>query len=348
MSINSARGNLPQCDLKDVLTFSHQSLRKFSSSRILISGATGFVGTWLTSSLLQANEEMNLGLEVVIITRDSTLAKKRLSIQSNDPVRIVVGDLASGENPLAKLHHEFTHIVHLATPTFESTGSLDKAKSYASTVEGARNLVKFAAEIEVPPVLLHSSSGAVYGKQPMTLERISEGWANDNLEGEISSYGRAKLETENIILRASSEGIIRAANPRLFAFLGPHLAMDAHFAVGNFIRDALHGRDIQVLGNPHTRRSYLYPTDLTEWLLAILAEPHEEVVHVGSRIPIEMSSLAETIAETFRSPGISYLGAGVPPSNYVPEITTAQKLYGVAQRVDLGEGIRRWLKWLQS
>lgn len=348
MTVRPARGKVPQRDLVEILESSHARLATLASSKVLICGATGFVGAWLTSSLLEANEEMNLDLEIVIISRDADLAKKKLAPRSNDPLTIITGDLASEKNPLLNLGHEFTHIVHLATPAVASTGSLDAAKSYASTVEGARNLVAYASEILLPPVLLHTSSGGVYGRQPISTERIPEGWVNENLDNEISAYGRAKLEAESLISQANREGKVRAANPRLFAFLGPHLAMDAHFAVGNFMQDALLGRSIKVEGNPTTKRSYLYPTDLTDWLLAVLVEPHDEVLHVGSRIPVQMSELAKVISETFDGSPISYLGNDLPPSNYVPEIKAMQSIYGVSQKIDLQEGIRRWANWLKT
>ena len=345
--VRPGRGLIPEGDLAEILDSSRTRFENLASSKILICGATGFVGTWLTSSLLQANEEMNLNLQIVIISRDADSAKMRLAPRPRDPLTIITGDLASEKNPLANLGHEFTHILHLATPTVAATGSLDE-KRYVSTVKGAQNLIEYASHMLAPPVLVHTSSGGVYGKQPLSLERIEEGWVNKNLENEISAYGRAKLKAENIIGQASREGIVRAANPRLFAFLGPHLALDAHFAVGNFMRDALTATSIRMEGNPSTTRSYLYPTDMTDWLLAILVEPYADVLHVGSRIPIRMSELAQQISETFDGAPISYLVPDVPTSNYVPETRVIQSIYGVNQRIGLDEGILRWANWLRN
>lgn len=348
MNLRPQRGQVPQRDLGEILESSQSRFASLASSKILICGATGFVGTWLASALLEANAEMNLGLEIVIISRDQEMAKKKLSPHPSDPLTIVRGDLASESNPLKDLGHEFTHIVHLATPAVASTGSLDAAKSYASTVQGAINMIEYATDMISPPVLLHSSSGGVYGKQPVSMARIDEGWINPNLENEISAYGRAKLEAEKIISQANRDEKVRAANPRLFAFLGPHLAMDAHFAVGNFMRDALAGGPIKIEGNPATTRSYLYPTDLVDWLLAILVEPHDEVLHVGSRIPVKMSELAYHVSETFEGLPIAYLDVEIPPSNYVPETKIMQSIYGVNQKVNYEEGIRRWANWVKS
>ena len=114
------------------------------------------------------------------------------------------------------------------------------------------------------------------------------------------------------------------------------------------MRDAIYGTVIKVGGNPSTTRSYLYPTDMTDWLLAILVEPHDDVLHVGSRIPLRMSELAQKISETFNGTPISHLRMDVPSSNYVPETRVMQSTYGVNQRISLDEGILRWANWLKT
>jgi len=108
------------------------------------------------------------------------------------------------------------------------------------------------------------------------------------------------------------------------AFVGPHLPLDAHFAIGNFIRDALKGETIKVKdGTPF--RSYLYAADLAVWLWAILfkgAACHP--YNVGSDHEITISQLAKTVA--------SELGGAVQPletsafslealiSRYIPSV----------------------------
>ena len=85
---------------------------------------------------------------------------------------------------------------------------------------------------------------------------------------------------------------------RCFAFVGPYLPLNAHFAIGNFIKEAINGNDIIIKGDGKTIRSYLYADDLAEWLITILLQGNEgEAYNVGSRNKISIYNLAKTVSE---------------------------------------------------
>src|SRR5690606_5402235 len=119
--------------------------------------------------------------------------------------------------------------------------------------------------------MLMLSSGAVYGKLRAEIMQVSEGYVGgpDLLEP-YYTYSESKRMAELLCAIYARQSGIRIPVARLFAFVGPRLPLDAHFAVGNFIRDALAGNTIKVNGDGAAIRSYLYAAEMTVWLLAVL------------------------------------------------------------------------------
>jgi nucleoside-diphosphate-sugar epimerase len=134
----------------------------------------------------------------------------------------------------------------------------------------------------------------------------------------------------------------------LFAFFGPGLPLDRHFAIGNFVQDGLNGKPIRILGNPETKRSYMFPTDLTSWLLTALVNPIEGNFNVGSEIGISMLELATLVSGLTSSKGVEMLNRLEPASNYVPSTTNFRQTFRVDESVALSEGLGWWIDWLAN
>lgn len=335
---------VPNSDLGDILEHSRSIFPKLAESRLLILGGTGFVGTWLVSSLLHANRVLDLNLQITVLTRSESLANMRLQGGVGPALRIVEVDLQRDDDQVSG---EFTHLVHAATPSSPSTGGLDADYVTAVSLNGAAYLLKKAESQNVVPIMLHVSSGAVYGPQKIDSHFLVEETAELKESASMTPYARAKLEVERLVAGADRSGIIRGTNPRLFAFCGPYIALDAHFAVGNFVHDALYSDKIRLKGNPSTVRSYLYPTDMVTWLIACLANPTLQPLHIGSDSPIEMIDAARTISKLTRGIPVTEGDESAPISRYVPSTIQTREYLGVEQRVTFEEGVKRWVNWLK-
>jgi dTDP-glucose 4,6-dehydratase len=137
---------------------------------------------------------------------------------------------------------------------------------------------------------------------------------------------------------------------RCWAFCGPHLPLDRHFAIGNFIADALAGRTIRITGDGTPRRSYLYAADLTIWLWTMLFNaPPLTPINVGSDRDVSILELARAVADAL-NPEIKVEVAksavpGALPARYVPSVARAKDQLGLNQIIGLEDCIRRTAAW---
>ena len=196
------------------------------------------------------------------------------------------GDIQSFPFP----EDQFEMIVHAAVDYQKSLELFD------SILNGTKRILDFAVKAGAKRVLF-TSSGAVYGKQPPGLTLVSEdypGAPDPMLPG--SAYGLGKKVAEFYGAESGLRNHFDFLTARCFAFAGPHLALDGGGAIGNFIGDALAGREIVVAGDGTPLRSYLYASDLMIWLWKILfkgipGRPY----NVGSEDAVCISDLAREV-----------------------------------------------------
>ena len=333
---------LPEEDLNLICEHSHSVIEILKNKEILIYGGTGFIGTWLTAALLHADEQFNLNLKIKLITRNQSKAISKFGVNETD-IHFYQHDLV-----LMGLRSDLTaDIVFIAsTPTNESTGSLNTH----DLVQASRNVVSHATKIRSKnlkkPLIVHLSSGAVFGRQAMEYLFRNELDPVDYSSEE--PYCQAKLTIENGLRSAYDQGLIDYQTPRLFAFLGPGLPLNSHFAIGNFVSDGIQKRKIVVRGNPMTRRSYLYPTDLIEILFQTLQLKNPESFNVGSESGITIADLAQKVSSLTSNLGVDYLNPEREPSNYVPSTINLQKLTLKESFLDLDNSLEKWIDWLSA
>ena len=263
---------LPLEDLEHVLEHTRVLWSEASGKSFFITGGTGFFGMWLLESFAHINDQLALGMRATILTRDpAAFARKTPHLAARADLQFIQGDIRSFPFP----EGQFDYIIHAATEVRAKLNEEAPQEMLDAIIAGSRRVLDFAAQCGVKKLLL-TSSGAVYGKQPSEITHISEdylGAPDPLLPG--SAYGEGKRLAEHMCCVHAHQHGYEAKIARCFAFVGPHLPLDAHFAIGNFIRDAISGMPIQINGDGTPMRSYLYASDLAVWLWTILFKaPH--------------------------------------------------------------------------
>jgi len=341
--------SLPKADLDVVAKYFQKNSTDLENASFLISGITGFVGSWLADSLVHVNREFSLKIEITGITRNASKISTWGNLASEKNVKIIESDIRTCK----KIQGNFTHFVHAATPTTTATRAGDLGNVFKSSFIGAQNLLEIAKNQEVPPIFLHTSSGAVYEKRPSNLESIPLNWPRQDLEAseEIDTeYARAKIETEKLIEAATSEGVVKGINARLFSFMGPRVPLQEHYSIGNFMYSGLHEAEISHSVNPATVRSYEYAADMASTLIYILGLGQPGAFHIGSDKGHELTYWAELVGKVFSKPvkNLNVVSGKKPITiPYIPE-HDERIPRGLGESIPIDQRIATWRNWLRE
>jgi dTDP-glucose 4,6-dehydratase len=333
--------SIPASDLDEIARLSAADLGALRGKKMFLTGGTGFFGKWLLAALLHANAKMDLGLELTVLSRDpEKFRRSRPEIADVPSLRWVRGHVA--DFPAQGIRPDF--LVHAATDTTAVASEADENERARAIVSGTQRVLELAQQDGVR--MLNVSSGAVYGIA--TGKR--DGAREDDYDAArpVTPYGLAKREAEALCME-SRANVVTA---RAFAFLGPHLPLDAHFAAGNFLRDAMRGGPVLVRGDGTALRSYLYPTDLIVWLLRILVRGERgRAYNVGSNEAVSVAELAHLIAHAVQPKAEVTIQSTQPqgPQNiYLPNIARARADLGLGVTVPLRKAVKRTVDYLKS
>jgi nucleoside-diphosphate-sugar epimerase len=333
-------------DLDSILAHTEPLWQELRGQRILITGATGFFGCWLLESFAWANRRLDLHAHAVGLSRNlGRLAEKAPHLAQNPAISLHAADVRHGDFPQGA----FSHVIHAATEANSKLNTESPLVMFDTIVEGTRRALQFSIANSVTRFLL-VSSGAVYGTQPPHLTLVGESFEGgpDPLNP-ASAYAEGKRCAEMLCSLAASHRLATTV-ARCFAFVGPYMKLDAHFAMGNFIADRLHHRPIRVEGDGSPVRSYLYASDLMVWLWTILFQGESRrAYNVGSEDALNIASLAHEVA-TALPPVIdvnitSAATGGAPVHRYVPCTARARQELGLRAEVQLREAICRTHAW---
>lgn len=293
--------------------------------RIFVTGGTGFFG----KSLLAAHRGER-GL--VVLSRDpAEFLRRNPEFSGLSRVAFVAGDIRTFEFPSG----EFDAVLHGAMPV-DPELERDRPEEVRSiALDGTRRVLAFCRERGIPR-LLSIGSGAVYGPQEPECERMKE----EHPCRPASVYGQAKLEAEALCFASGVATVVA----RCFAFIGPYLPLGGHLAAGNFLRDALRNRSVEVRGDGRPLRSYLDASDLVRWLWTLLESGTPgRVYNVGSDEAVSIAELARLCAE-LRTPALPVCVAEPPKEGpvprYVPDISRVRDELGLIPSVDLAAALR--------
>lgn len=347
--------HLLQKDFEEIFQNSRKIFGELAGSRLFITGGTGFFGKWLLGALQHANQVHDCKIDVVALTRDI----RKFKVENPDLLQSRLSFIESDIRGLAGIEASFDFLIHGATPAKLTEQSPEELVSII--VQGTQSFLKFAEKAKGRR-LLYISSGAVYGPQSPLVNHLSEDQLLPPLNVSQNAYGLGKQKAEELVSAFGESANHSVSIARCFAFVGPHLPLDQHFAIGNFIRNCIENKDIVLSGDGTARRSYLYAGDLVTWLLSLLVMGESQrVYNVGSQISFSIEEIAQKVKRVWlraeysqhrlREPAIqilSKLDPLKPIHRYVPSTVRSSSELGLQEWTSLEEGIARTFNFLLS
>lgn len=313
-------------------------------ARIFITGGTGLFGHWLLPLLCRASQAHGLGLQLTVLSRDpARFLAAHPELADDTALSFVAGDVRDFAFPAG----EFSHVIHGAATAAAATfhRQEDALTKFDTTYAGTRRVLDFVAERGIPRLLV-LGSGAYYGPLQAGHTAYPEDYPVAPEPGNLDvAIGHAKRAAEFLCAAYAARHGFSYSVARCFSFVGPHLPLDLHYAIGNFIRDALTAPAITVGGDGSPIRSYLYLGDLMVWLLTVLTRGAPgRAYNVGSDEAISIGELARRVGALL-APGkpVHILGQpnGLPTRNiYVPDIRRARAELGLDVLTPLDDAIR--------
>lgn len=325
---------LPLEDLECVSQLAGGCWSRLEGRRVLFTGGSGFLGSWMLETFLHAGTRLNIPFRAMALTRDAARFSKSLPHLAGDP-RVELLEVDAADMPVPDGPVDF--VIHSLVPD----GGAFLADQEFFFRSATKRLLDIASAKRADGFLL-CSTGAVY--QPHDPPGpFCEDDPRVSLDAPVS-YGQIRRIVEDQCLGASNIPIKIA---RGFAFVGPRIPLDANFAIGNFIGDGLAGRPIRVHGDGAGVRSYLYAADMAAWLWTILLDGLPGCAfNVGSEEAVCMADLATTIGSRFDVQTIIEGKAisSAAPAIYLPRTSRACAELGLRAWTGLHEAIEKTIR----
>ena len=306
------------------------------TTRNLVSGGAGFLGSHLIDRLMQNNEK--------VICLDNYFTGEKLNIEKwiNHPnFEIIRHDVTES------IQLEVDKIWHLACPASPVHYQSNPIKTSKTIFLGTYNMLGLARRVKADFLL--ASTSEVYGDpdihpQPETYR------GSVNTIGLRSCYDEGKRIAETLAADYKRMHNINIKIMRIFNTYGPRMRPDDGRVVSNFIFQALQGKPLTIYGNGNQTRSFCYVDDLIEGMITLMKSDLNTPVNIGNPEEFKIIDLANKIKEII-NPELEFIFKPLPeddPLQRKPDITQAKTKLNWQPKVNLNDGINKTIDWFKK
>lgn len=340
-------------DIDDICVGLGEYAQRFDSKRVVITGARGFVGQYLTAVFRRLNAKyLREPCHVLAMDNLRTPADGGTAPLEDPHITFIEHDVVRPFSPDGKVDF-VVHAAGIASPYYYRKFPLE---TMDVTTHGLRNMLDIARADGAR--LLFLSSSEIYGNPDAAHVPTSEEYnGNVSCLGPRSCYDESKRFGETLLQVYVQQFGVEAVIVRPFNVYGPGLSRQDYRIMSNIAVRLSNGQPIDVYGDGTQTRTFCYATDaITGFLLALLRGRPGEAYNVGASDPeISIIEMLKLVRDTVPAPDLKYTVRDYPdsypgdePMRRCPDLSKAFDHLGYQPTVPFTDGLRKFIKWSQE
>lgn len=281
---NIVKFNLPYFKLKD--------------KSILITGASGMIGSCLVDTLMMLNEKNKFNIKIYAMGKNKENAKSKFyKYWNNDLFEFISCDI--NNNIELETVNKIDYIIHLASNTHPKAYSTYPIETIATNVLGTKNLLDYAVKHDCKRFVF-ASSVEIYGENKGDVEKFKEnylGYIDCNTLR--AGYPESKRCGETLCQAYIKQKNMDIVIPRISRCFGPTMLMNDSKACSQFIKNGINKENIILKSEGNQYYSYIYVTDAVLGILTVLLNgKNGEAYNISDEsCDIRLKDMAKIIAE---------------------------------------------------
>jgi nucleoside-diphosphate-sugar epimerase len=316
-----------------------------NNKRVLITGAAGFIGSYLTKALLECDNFLILvdNFNEYYSGKEDRLNAILENYESKKNYVILKDDILDPKL-YEKLDPNIEYIFHLAAYA-NVRYSIKHASDVSNTnIIGTVNLLEFAKKIKELSRFIFASSSSVYGNPLYTP------CDEEHPKNPISPYAISKLASEIYTNYYYNQFQVPITNLRFYTVYGPNGRPD--MAIGKFFNQIFYNKPVTIFGTGEQLRDFTYISDIIDGIL--LSSENEEAIgetfNLGYSNPISVNDLIKIIYElTGAQKNVRYEEPQMGDVDIThSKIEKAKKILNYDPKISIHKGLKKCYSWIKE
>lgn len=335
-------------DLKTIIA-ENLSWEKLKNKTVMITGASGMVGSYMLYVLLMLNDEKHYGIKVDAVMRN--VNKLPEEIRNREDVNVVVADVTKDIPDVG----DIDYIIHAASPASPLIMQNQPVETIAANTIGTFKTLELAKEKNAEGYLFISSR-EIYGQPDEGQEFFYENTYGfvDQLNPR-SCYSEGKKAAETMCVCFHEEYGLNTKIARLAHTYGPGMSIYDGRVQADFLKNVYHNEDIVLKSEGTAVRTYTYIADAIAGMYRILLDSEDIVYNIGNEAgKVSIRDLAEILVSIYPERGLKLVfdipeGGTKGTAPYTLGILSSEKLrkLGWDPKYSVKDGFKRTLEYLE-